>query len=286
MLASFGYRKHNSLIEKFDPRARWIFSLIYLFAIVLFWDIRFLSFFFALAMIQFYLSRLTWAETRRAWLVIIFLATTMILVNTIITSAGTIGGVITGGSALIHFVIHFPVTGWVINYTLTSERAWFALAQYLRVLAIAAIFLIIPYTMNPKLYGVTFRGIVFSDKLAFTMDLAFRFIPTLSRDFQITMDSQRARGFEIEKAEGGVIARIRRVAPLLVPVTMNAIMAGEDIANAMDLRCFGLRRRTWAEPLKYHWMDFALIGFGLLLLLGGMVIRFSFGIGDFWMPGM
>ncbi len=56
-----------------------------------------------------------------------------------------------------------------------------------------------------------------------------------------TLDAQKARGFEVEKVEGGVIAQIRKTAPLVVPVTMNAILSGEDITNAMDLRCFGTR---------------------------------------------
>ena len=51
-----------------------------------------------------------------------------------------------------------------------------------------------------------------------------------------------ARGYEVEKLEGGLIAQIRKMAPLVVPVTMNAILSGEDITNAMDLRCFGLHR--------------------------------------------
>ena len=284
MLASFNYHPHQSLVEKFDPRARWIFSLVLLFAIVLFWDIRFLAFFFAISMLQYFLSRLSWAETKRAWFVIIFISTLMILVNTIITSAGTIAGVINNGSPILHFDLHLPVFNWVISYTLTRERAWFALAQYLRILSIAALFIVIPFTINPRAYGITFKGLGLPDKLAFTLDLSFRFIPTLSRDFAMTLDAQRARGYEIDKSQGGLFERIRRTAPLLVPVTMNAILSGEDIANAMDLRCFGLKKRTWVESLRYHWHDYALIAFAAATLLASILVR-SQGVGNFWMPG-
>jgi energy-coupling factor transport system permease protein len=138
--------------------------------------------------------------------------------------------------------------------------------------------------MKPQEYGVTFRGMGFPDRLAFTMDLAFRFIPTLARDFTVTLDAQRARGYEIERAKGGLIAQIRKVAPLIVPVTMNSILTGEDVVNAMDLRCFGLRPRTWINSLRYHWFDFAVIGFGILLLVGSIILRSVIGIGDFWVP--
>ncbi len=121
------------------------------------------------------------------------------------------------------------------------------------------------------------------DRLAFSLDLAFRFVPTLGRDFQITLDAQRARGYEVEKVRGGLFEQIRKTAPLVVPVTMNAILSGEDITNAMDLRCFGLRRRTWVEVLKFRGYDYAVIAFGLALLIGSIVLNIV-GYGKFWIP--
>lgn len=284
MLISLSYRPRGSLIEKFDPRARWIFAFAFLFGIVQFWDARFLLFFFLLAVAQYALARLTWRETRKAWLLLTIIISTMVIVNTLITSSGTIGSVMEGGHPVISFTINFPFTGWRLPFVLTVERLWFALSQAIRVLSIALIFMVIPFTMDPRTYGVTFRGIGLPDRLAFTIDLAFRFIPTLARDFSVTLDAQRARGYEIERARGGLFAQIRRVAPLLVPVTMNSILTGEDVVNAMDLRCFGLQARTWIDTLQYHWYDYGLIGLGVLLLTASLVTHLGLGIGDFWVP--
>ena len=93
------------------------------------------------------------------------------------------------------------------------------------------------------------------------MELAFRYVPTLARDFSTTLDAQRARGYEIERVKGGIVKQIIRIAPLVVPVTMNSILTGEDVTNAMDLRCFGTRPRTWLYKLAYHWQDILLIIF-------------------------
>lgn len=285
MLVSLNYRPRGSILEQFDPRARWIFSLLMLFSIVQFWDIRFLLFFFLLAVFQYIITRLTWRETHRAWMLILFIISSMVILNTLITSSGTIGAVMEGGHPILSFDLRVPLVNWIWKFTLTIERLWFALAQVLRVFSIALTFMVIPFTMNPRIYGVTFKGMGFRDRLAFTLDLAFRFIPTLARDFSITLDAQRARGYEIERAEGGIIAQIRKVAPLLVPVTMNSILTGEDVVNAMDLRCFGLRPRTWIETLQYHWYDYVMIGGGIFLLVGSLVARFVFGFGEFWVPG-
>lgn len=283
MIATFNYRERHSPVERYDPRARWIFSVLLLFAITLFWDIRFLLFFLALSLGQYFLARLTWKETRRAWFFVFFIMSTMVIVNTIITSAGTIGAVLEGTHTVLAFQVRLPVFGWTWNFNLTVERLWFALTQVVRILSISALFLVIPFTMNPRQYGVTFRGMGLPDRIAYTLDLAFRFVPTLGRDFQVTLDAQRARGYEVEKAEGGLVAQIRKLAPLVVPVTMNAILSGEDIANAMDLRCFGLKKRTWIEQLAYHRRDFVLIGVGVALLAGSIVLS-VLGYGEFWVP--
>ena len=279
MLVSFSYRDRHSLVERVDPRARWIFSILLLFAITMFWDIRFLLFFLALTMGQYFLARLTWRETRRAWAFVFFIMSTMVVVNTLITSSGTIGDVMEGGHVVFEFT--FPFFGW--TFSLTVERLWFALTQVVRILAISSLFIVIPFTMNPRQYGITFRGLGLPDRLAYTFDLAFRFVPTLGRDFQITLDAQRARGYEVEKLQGGLLAQIRKMAPLVVPVTMNAILSGEDITNAMDLRCFGLQRRTWAEYLRYHPWDFIVIGLSIFLLLASILLS-VLGYGEFWMP--
>jgi energy-coupling factor transport system permease protein len=286
MLVSFGYRVRNSIIEKIDPRTRWIVSFLLMFTITAFWDLRFLAFFFVLGITQFILAKLTWRETKRAWLFILFLMTMMIVVNTIFTSAGTIKEVMEGTHIVLAFDTRLPWVGWRIAFTLTSERLWFALSQVFRILAISSLFIIIPFTMNPRHYGITFKGMHLPDRLAFSMDLAFRFVPTLGRDFQVTLDAQKARGYEVEKAEGGLIARVRKVAPLIVPITMNAILSGEDITNAMDLRCFGIMPRTWVETLQFHWYDWVLIGLGVLMLAGALVLTNVYDIGGFWMPGM
>jgi len=285
MLVSLNYRQRNSLIEAFDPRARWLYALALLFTVVLFWDVRFLLFFFLLSIAQYKVARLTWRETRRAWILITIIVTSMVVLNTIITSAGTIGSVMeSGGAPIIDFSFRVPVTGWVVQFTLTVQRLWFGLGQIFRYYAIALTFMVISFTIDPRTYGVTFRGLGLPDRLSFTIDLAFRFIPTLARDFSVTLDAQRARGYEIERAQGGLIAQIRRVAPLIVPVTMNSILTGEDVVNAMDLRCFGLRPRTWIQTLRYQPRDYVLIGFSVFMLVGSLIIRHGLGVGDFWAP--
>ena len=207
---------------------------------------------------------------------------TMIVVNTLITGGGA-GGVVPPGGQLV-WPGGFDLFGKHFTFGLTVERVWFAISQLMRILSISLAFIIIPYTMDSRAYGVTFSKLGMPDRLAYTMELSFRFIPTLARNFQVTLDAQRARGFELDGGKGNFIKKIRRVAPLLIPVTMNAIVSSEDIANAMDLRGFGEQKRTWLYELKFNWWDWVLIVFSVLMLATVLVLAFRFNMRLFSVP--
>jgi energy-coupling factor transport system permease protein len=284
MLVTWAYHFRNSLMEKIDPRARWLFSLLFLFSISMYWDMRFLIFFFIIAWIWYSLGRVSFKETRRAWILVSIILFSMIIVNTILSGGGAAGIVKGPGHPIFSIHQQLPLFNWAINFTLTVQRAWFGLCQLVRVWAISAIFIVIPFSMDPRLYGVTFRRLGLPDKFAFSMELAFRYVPTLARDFSITLDAQKARGYEIERVEGGLITQARRIAPLIIPVTIGSILSGEDMVNAMDLRCFGLRARTWIQEIKYYWYDYAIIAFGITTLITSIILRNFIHIGGFWVP--
>lgn len=275
MLVTWNYRYRNSLIDRIDPRARFIFSFAVLLAATSTWNSTLLAIVFAFSLLWYASAKLSWEDTKRGWLMISILLFTMIVVNTIITGGGA-GGVVPEGGQLV-WPEGYNLFGRHFVFGLTVERLWFAIAQLMRILSISLVFIMIPYTMDSRAYGVTFRKLGLPDRLAYTMELSFRFIPTLARNFQVTLDAQRARGFELDSVRGGIINKIKRIAPLIIPVTMNAIVSSEDIANAMDLRGFGQRQRTWLYELKFNWWDYAVIAFSVLLL--GLVLYFAYAQG-------
>jgi len=282
MLVTWRYRYRDSLMDRIDPRARWIFSLAFLFSVTMFWDARFLLFFFILSIIWYRAGHTKWAETRHGWTLVSILLFVMIVINTILTGGGA-GGVVPSGGHLV-WPNGFTIFSLTIHFGLTYERLWFALCQILRIVSISAIFLIIPFTMDPRMYGVTFRRMGLPDNFAYSMELAFRYVPTLARDFSTTFDAQRARGYEIERVDGNIFKQIIRVAPLIVPVTMNSILTGEDVTNAMDLRCFGQAPRTWLYELKYKRLDYFLLGFSTLMLVASFILSVIFKVGGFLVP--
>ena len=282
MLVAWKYRKREgSFIQSFDPRAWLIFYACFLFATLSFWDVRYLLFFFIFALFTLFTSRVTWKEIRRAFLFIIgFVFFFAIL--TFLTGRG--GSELYKEEHLIReFKASFSILGWTPTLKVTVERAFYAVSQLVRVASLAIMTILIPYSLNPALYGITFKGLGMSDKFAYAMDLTMRFIPTFSRDFQLTVDAQRARGYELEKLSGGIVAQVRKLGPIFVPVVIHAIIGSEDIIDAMDLRAFGVGPRTWIDVLERNSRDRVLIRFGVLILIASFVLGFL-GFGNFWVP--
>ncbi len=281
MLVAWKYRKRRSIIQWFDPRAWLIFYACFLVSTLAFWDVRPLLFFFILAMLVLFNSGVTWKEMRRAFLFIIGFVFFFAFL-TFLTGRG--GEELYKEEHLIRqFRAPFSILGWTPTLNVTVERAFYAVSQLVRVSSIAVMTILIPYSLDPALYGITFKGLGLNDKFAYAMDLTMRFIPTFARDFQLTVDAQRARGYELEKLSGGLIEQVRKLGPVFVPVTIHAIIGSEDIIDAMDLRAFGVGPRTWTDTLTRETKDRILIWFGVAILIASLVLGFM-GYGKFWVP--
>jgi energy-coupling factor transport system permease protein len=189
---------------------------------------------------------------------------------------------VTDPNSPILWQVLIPGTTW--GLTVSISKLWFAMNQVIRILSMALPAILIPYTMDPNIYGTAFKRMGVSDKVSFTMDLAFRFVPTFARDFTITIDAQRARGYEVDKLKGGLVARIQKLAPLIIPVTMQSTVTGEEVIDAMDLRAFGTAPRTWLKELHYANRDYFMIGFGVAIFITCCVLKWGFGIGGFFVP--
>ena len=282
MLVAWRYRKReNSFIQSFDPRAWVIFYVCCLVGTLSSWDVRVLLPFFFIAFFVLFTSGVKWYEMRRAFLFIISFVLFFALLTFLTGRGGTEH--YEEEHLIREFRASFSILGWTPVLKVTVERAFFAFAQLVRVSSIAVMTILIPYSLNPAHYGITFKGLGLPDKFAYAMDLTMRFVPTFGRDFQLTMDAQRARGYELEKISGGLIAQVRKLGPIFVPVTIHAIISSEDIIDAMDLRAFGVGPRTWLDVLTYQMRDRVLIAVGVAILIASIIVGFM-GFGAFWVP--
>ena len=93
-------------------------------------------------------------------------------------------------------------------------------------------------------------------EIAMMMSIALRFIPILMEETDKIKMAQTARGADFET--GGFLKRMRAMIPLLVPLFVSAFRRANDLALAMEARCYhGGDGRTRMKPLKYSGADFA-----------------------------
>lgn len=287
MLVTWKYRLRDTFIQRLDPRTRLIFMVCIIFAITLpdIWDYRVILPLFFGSLTLYLLARIEWKDVKRIWMFIAVLVFFIVGLNGLLSGRGgpsTVTDIVTPVLFVVPIKIPFTNLGW--DVPVTVSKLWFAITQITRMLTMTILALPIPYTVDPNLYGTAFKRMGASDNVSFTMDLAFRFLPTFARDLLITMDAQRARGYEMDKLKGGLVARIQKLAPLVIPVVMQSTVTGEEVIDAMDLRAFGTAPRTWLKELQYKPQDYAMLSLGVIILIVCCILKWGFGIGYFFIP--
>ena len=111
-------------------------------------------------------------------------------------------------------------------------------------------------------------------EIAMMMSIALRFIPILVEETDKIMRAQMARGADFEN--GGIIQRAKNMIPLLVPLFVSAFRRANDLAMAMEARCYrGGAGRTKMKPLKYANIDYRAYAIVILYFVIMMVLRFA-----------
>ncbi|MEM7309832.1 MAG: energy-coupling factor transporter transmembrane component T [Planctomycetota bacterium] len=240
---AWSYRDRGGPYAALDERARILLATCGVIACLATWDARVLAVTLAVGTAIGVASRVRLAEIRRFLLFAAFVVALLVLLTT-----------------------------WTREGT-PEERWAHALRQALRMLSLVAFTAILPFTIDPGRYGLALRRMGVPNGVAFAVELSFRFVPTLAERFERTMQAQMARGLEVSAKRLGPVARLRRLVPLVVPVLMDSVLAGEDVADALELRAFGARRRTWSGETRWRGAEWAALGLGLALIALAVAFR-------------
>ncbi len=170
---------------------------------------------------------------------------------------------------------------WV--FTLTVEGVWAAVFMVIRIALLIMGTFLMTYTTSPialtdaieNLLGPLKRLRVPVHELAMMMSIALRFIPTLIEEADKIMSAQKARGADFET--GNLLRRAKAMAPVLVPLFISAFRRADELATAMECRCYhGGEGRTKLHVLRYQKRDlFCLVTMALVMI--GAVILGSLG---------
>ena len=267
------YSNTDSVLHRTDPRVKLILYVIYLVAIFMVTDPLALVMLLVITIVLIFMSN---TGLKMIWLTVkpvLPLAIFIVVINLFTIRTGT------------------RLFSWRF-ITVTDEgisRAVLMGARLIFLIIITSIFLTLtttPLKISDSLESLFSWMKVFRvpvHEMAMMMSIALRFIPTLSDETQKIMNAQMSRGADYDT--GGFMKRIKGYVTVLVPLFVSSFNRAEDLACAMDARCYkGGVGRTKLNPLKIRKSDivvaivFTLLAACLVLadrFLGQIVVQLT-----------
>ena len=161
--------------------------------------------------------------------------------------------------------------GWIITW----EGIARAIQMVLRIVLLITGTFLLTYTTSPialtdglELLLNPLKKLRFPvHEMTIMMSMALRFIPTLIEETDKIMSAQKARGADFET--GSLMDRAKALLPVLVPLFVSAFRRADDLAVAMESRCYhGGEGRTRMKQLIFQGRDYIALALGILLLAG------------------
>lgn len=254
------YYQTESVIHRLDPRVKLAGTL--LFIISLFFFRNFIGYLVAALFLALVigLSHVPFRFMVKGMRAVVFLLLITVVFNLFLTP----------GEAL--------VTIWKLTITKEGLATAVTMAVRLTMLIIGSSIMTLTTTPNNLTDGLE-KGLrplklfkVPVHEVAMMMSIALRFIPILLEETDKIMKAQIARGADFES--GNLIRRAKALVPLLVPLFISAFRRANDLAMAMEARCYrGGDGRTKMKPLIYKRRD----GIAYLCILVYLVASIGLG---------
>ncbi len=251
------YYYAESVIHELDPRVKLMGTLLYVIALFI---VNNIIGYVAVAVVLAVLIRLSKVPFK--FIVKGLRAVMIVLLLTI-----SLNLFLTPGIQLVHF--------WIFTITAEGIKTSIFMALRLMMLIMGCSIMTLTTTPNNLTDGLE-KALKFLEvfkipvhEVAMMMSIALRFIPILLEETDKIMKAQAARGADFET--GGVIKRAKNMVPILVPLFVSAFRRANDLAMAMEARCYrGGAGRTKMKPLRYQRKDY--ISYVLMVVFMVMVI--------------
>ena len=237
------YFPGNSPLHRMDPRTKLLSVCLYIVALFLARSIVSYGFLFCVLAVMIRLSRVPLKSIVRGLKPVVFILVFTAVLNIFYTPGE-----------------HVLVRVWII--TVTMEGIATAFFMVVRIMMLITGTFLLTYTTSPILLTDGIENLLAPLKLvrvpvhelAMMMSIALRFIPTLIEETDKIMCAQRARGADFET--GSLIRRAKALIPLLVPLFISAFRRADELAVAMECRCYhGGEGRTRLRQLSYQALD-------------------------------
>jgi len=129
---------------------------------------------------------------------------------------------------------------------ISKETLWYLFVRFWKMITSFMVSLVFILSITPSEFAAGLYSIKVPYKICTIVELAFRYIPDITRDYQNISVSMQCRGLELDPKKVSVFERLKQMILILVPLIISSFDRVGNIANAMDLRGFGkMKTRTY-----------------------------------------
>lgn len=173
-------------------------------------------------------------------------------------------------------------------FIVTYETVWFLSVRLLKMLASFLVSLVFILAITPSELAAGLYSCGLPYKFCTIVEMAFRYIPDIARDYTNIQISMQARGVELDPKKAGVVERIKQSVLILVPLIITSFDRIGNISNAMDLRGFGKgKKRSYysehEETENDRKVKYVYIALGIFTV-AYIVAKFVLKMPEVWYP--
>ena len=253
------YFPGNTLAHRLDPRTKLTVTVLYIVALFSAHSVYAYAALILTLLVSVRVSRVGAKALLRGLKPVLFIIAFTAILNLFYTP----------GVEQVHF--------WIFRITVEGVRT--AVTMMARITLLIMGTFLLTYTTSPihltdgleSLLGPLKKLRLPVHELAMMMSIALRFIPTLIEETDKIMSAQKARGADFES--GSIFQRAKALVPLLVPLFVSAFRRADELATAMECRCYhGGDGRTKLHELHYAARDYLVLLYYLALAVGIMIL--------------
>ena len=229
------YIEGDSIFHKLNGISKILLFLTWTIMTVMFLDIRVFLVMGIVGAIMLYFSQIPSKTIKPLlWIMVVFNIINIIFILLITPQYGT---ELVGTNTEIINIGYSYINKETLFYVLTISL------KYAVLMPITVIFI---FTTHPSEFASSLNKMGIPYKIAYAINIAFRYIPDVMTEYKNILDAQQARGLAFNKGEGTIIERLKNYTTILIPLISSSIKRIETVSNAMELRSFGKKRkRTW-----------------------------------------
>ncbi len=267
MTRLISYEKKDTPIHRLSGVTKLIFFLIWCLTSALTFDTRILLLMLVLGAGIYMESKVKWKQVSTVFkAVMIFMVVNLLGIFLIAPYQGC--EIYSSRTELVHLFG---------RYTLTSEQLFYEFNVFIKYFTVVPAVFIFLTTTDPSELASSLNGIGVPYSIAYSLEIALRYIPDVQDEFTRIKNAQQARGIEMS-SKGRLIDRIKNTASIIFPLLFSTMERIDVVSSAMELRGFGKKKkRTWYSRRELTRSDYTALFAVLAFLVLAMIVTYADG---------